>query len=282
MEVIRFVQSFHTPLFDSLAQAITMVGEDTFFIILALVIIWCINKKEGWHLGLIALSSGALNAGIKQIFKIQRPIGGEDIRSLRLETAGGYSFPSGHTQFTASIWTKLALMVKGHWFSILAAILIVLVGLSRIYLGVHYLSDVIAGLIIGILWALIFDKILTWMEERPESLLVLSALILASLPFFLNADYFKIAGTLVGLLLGGYLEKRYLHFQEKAPLLIQIIKVLSGLIGVLAIKSGLKAILPASLYSDALRYFLIGLFAMFIAPYFFGFLTKNSDQTTPL
>lgn len=282
MEVIRFVQSFHTPLLDFLAQAITVIGEDSFFIILAVIIIWCLNKKEGWRLGLIALSSGALNAGVKQIFKIQRPIGGEGIRSLRLETAGGYSFPSGHTQFTASIWTKLALMVKKRWFSVSATVLIVLVGLSRIYLGVHFPSDVIAGLIIGILWALIFDKILMWMEEKPESFLVLSALILVSLPFFLNADYFKIAGTLVGLLIGGYLEKRYLHFQEQAPLLIQIIKVLSGLLGILALKSGLKAILPQSLYSDALRYFLIGFFAMFIAPYFFGFLTKKSHHSTPL
>ncbi len=280
MEVIRFLQSFHTPLLDSFAQTITMIGEDSFFIILALVVIWCINKKEGWRLGLIALSSGALNAGLKQIFKIQRPIGGEGVRSLRLETAGGYSFPSGHTQFTASVWTKLALMVKKRWFSIMASILIVLVGLSRIYLGVHFPSDVIAGLIIGILWVLLFDKILTWMEDKPESLLVLAALILLSLPFFLNADYFKIAATITGLLIGGYLEKRYLHFQEKAPLLIQIIKVLSGLLGVLVIKNGLKAILPQSLYSDACRYFLIGFFAMFIAPYFFGFLSKKSHHSS--
>ncbi|HHY18918.1 MAG TPA: phosphatase PAP2 family protein, partial [Firmicutes bacterium] len=192
MEFIRIIQSVHSPFLDSLAKVITMLGEDTFFIVLAVVMIWCVNKKSGWRLGLIALSSGALNAGLKQIFKIERPIGQEGIRSLRLETAGGYSFPSGHSQFTASVWTKLATLINQTWFYVVASIVIVLVGLSRIYLGVHFLSDVLAGLLIGIAWALVFDQILDFLEQKPLYLSLLGVLLVISLPFFPVADYYKV------------------------------------------------------------------------------------------
>lgn len=278
MEFIRIIQSVHSPFLDSLAQVITMLGEDTFFIVLAVVMIWCVNKKSGWRLGLIALSSGALNAGLKQVFKIERPIGQEGIRSLRLETAGGYSFPSGHSQFTASVWTKLATLINQTWFYVVASIIIVLVGLSRIYLGVHFLTDVLAGLLIGIAWALVFDKILDFLEQKPLYLSLFGVLLVISLPFFPVADYYKVAGTIVGLVFGYLLEQKYVNFKEKAPFSSQIVKVLIGLLGVFAIKNGLKIILPSSLYSDAFRYMLIGIWTMAAAPYLFNFLPQRVSQ----
>jgi membrane-associated phospholipid phosphatase len=97
-EVIKFVQSFSNPFLDRLFQYITMMGEEYFFVIALTLIYWCIDKRFGYKIGFAILGSTALNSGIKEIFKVPRPIGEDGIRSLRTETAGGYSFPSGHTR----------------------------------------------------------------------------------------------------------------------------------------------------------------------------------------
>lgn len=278
MEFIRFVQSFHSPFLDTLAQLITSLGEDYFFIVIAAITIWCINKKIGWRLGMIALSSAALNAGLKQIFRIERPIGGYGIRSLRLETAGGYSFPSGHSQFTASIWTAIAKYLDKSWFYFLAGIVMSLVGLSRIYLGVHFISDVIAGLAIGIIWAFLADYLLGLLEKKPTYLYLLGALIIALMPFLPLPDFYKVGGTVLGLIIGYLLEKRYVNYCEKAPLWVQLLKIILGLAGVLAIKEGLKLLLPSLLLSDALRYLVIGVWVTALAPYLFTFLPHKITE----
>ncbi|HHV62157.1 MAG TPA: hypothetical protein GXX51_05910 [Firmicutes bacterium] len=116
-----------------------MIGEDNFFIIVFTITFWCLNKNFGYRLGFTYLSSAIVNVALKETFRIPRPIGRPGIRSLRLETAGDYSFPSGHAQATATLWTSIMIKVRKRW----------------LYLGVHTLADVTGGMIVGVCWVLI-------------------------------------------------------------------------------------------------------------------------------
>jgi len=98
----------------------------------------CIDKDWAFRLGFAYLFSGLANTGIKEICRVPRPFELLDIDPMRVETAGGYSFPSGHTQQASSLLIVLMEAIKKKWFYILASLLIILVALSRIYLGVHW------------------------------------------------------------------------------------------------------------------------------------------------
>ena len=115
LEILKYIQSFSNPILDSFFEIVTMLGEDLFFIFVIAIFYWCFNKNLGYKLAFIYLTSGTINTMIKEIIKFPRPIGYEGIRSIRVETAGGYSFPSGHTQQTTSLFTTLMIVFKKKW-----------------------------------------------------------------------------------------------------------------------------------------------------------------------
>ena len=149
LDIIRIIQSIHNPFLDNFFQLITMLGESFTIMIIVLGIYWCIDKTSGEYIGYSFFTSGMLNNSIKNIVKAKRPIGEEGIRSLRVQTATGYSFPSGHTQGAASTYGALYLLLKKSRYAFVFMIIIFLVGLSRLYLGVHYPKDVLGGMIFG-------------------------------------------------------------------------------------------------------------------------------------
>ena len=107
-----------------------------------------------------------VNGAIKDIFKAKRPIGEPGIRSLKVETATGYSFPSGHTQGTASFWRAIAIYLKKNYMYGISALIIILVAISRLYLGVHYPKDVLFGAIFGILTSFITYKLFNKVNNK--------------------------------------------------------------------------------------------------------------------
>ncbi|MFW6208350.1 MAG: phosphatase PAP2 family protein [Spirochaetota bacterium] len=115
------------------------------FIVLAAWFLCCGNKRLGYRVGFAFLASAVVNPLLKNSFRIERPIGVEGIESQRLHTATGYAFPSGHTQGATAFWTGMMTYVRRRWMYLLGTALIFLVALSRMYLGVHWPSDVIGG-----------------------------------------------------------------------------------------------------------------------------------------
>lgn len=283
MEIIRFVQSFSHPLLDRFFTLVTMVGEDYFFIVTFAIMYWCVNKKFGYRLGFAYLSSGVINIALKETFQVPRPVGLPGIRSLRLETAGGYSFPSGHSQVTATLWTFIMLEAKRKWVYVLGIGLIFLVTLSRIYLGVHTPIDVLGGMAIGVSWVFISNFIFSHAEETGNKAVFGFFVVpmIIGLFIFPTSDYFKVAGTVVSILAGYIIESTYIQFHEKAVLWKQVTKVVTGLTGLLVIRIAGKSLLPPTPYSDFFRYFLMGLWMTIIAPYFFTISLSNHHFTQP-
>lgn len=271
MEFIRFVQSFSSPFLDRFFILITQLGEVNFIVVMIALIFWCIHKPFGYRLGFACLIGAYINTILKHTFQVARPVGAEGIRSLRLETAGGYSFPSGHTQAAAAFWTVVMVQLRKPIVTIFGSLAIMLVALSRVYLGVHTLADVVVGMAIGIGWAYLSNNILSRIEVsgKPQWIFLYCIPVLAGLFWLVDHTYYKVAGAGLSLVLGYYLETTYIRFEPKAPLPLQVIKFIIGIAVLLLLQTGTKAMLPIAPISDFFRHFLMGLWLTVLAPLLF-------------
>jgi undecaprenyl-diphosphatase len=156
---------------------ITLLGKHQFLIPANLILIFyfLLIKKQTWfsiRVITIAISSLVLMLLLKQLFQRKRPL------SPLLKAAKGLSFPSGHAIMAVTFYGLLIYILQHSitidWLKwlviVLVTVLIILIGFSRIYLRVHYASDVAAGFLIGLLWLLISLAVLKWLEGYVTSL----------------------------------------------------------------------------------------------------------------
>lgn len=135
----------------------SFLGNEIFYLFVAPILYWCINARLGFRLGLLLMISGAVNSNLKIIFHHPRPYWySTEVRAYSSESSFG--FPSGHAQNAVVVWGTIAIWIRRKWTWILAVLIIFLIGFSRIYLGVHSPSDVIAGWLVGVLILWIFVK----------------------------------------------------------------------------------------------------------------------------
>lgn len=157
MAISQFLYSFRTPLLTQIMVFISFLGAD-FILILSTVIIilfsWRKHRHESVLFSIMLIFGTLLNVFLKQIFQRSRPM----IDPLLDLTS--YSFPSGHAMNSLVFYLTLAYFtyhftrsVKISFVALCASFVIIgLIGLSRIYLGVHYPTDVAAGYVAGLLW----------------------------------------------------------------------------------------------------------------------------------
>lgn len=171
--VYKFISSFISDNMTVFMKFISFLGSGwtiTFFAVIIPFIIFVFRKRSYYRLGLFISANIALGALLNQTLKylFRRPRPG----ILRLAEVGGYSFPSGHSMnsmiFYGIIAYQLIKNVKTesrYLFAAIIGLLILLIGISRIYLGVHYASDVLAGFLIGLGW----DALAVRMSDRLAS-----------------------------------------------------------------------------------------------------------------
>ena len=269
LEILRSIQSIANPFLDILFQLITMCGEQIVLISIIAVIYWALDKKFGEYIAYSVLTSVLLNNTIKDIFKMKRPIGEKGIRTLREQTATGYSFPSGHTQSASSFYGAIAIYLKKRAMDIIATIMIILIGFSRLYLGVHYPKDVIVGGILGILTSLICYKLYNKFENKMLLYVITFVIFIPALTFAHSADFIKGMGTYLGFIIGIYIEKKYVNFSVETSNGNKIIRVLLGVLILLVLQVGLKYILPGGTIFSFIRYLLISSIAIGVYPMVF-------------
>ena len=269
LNIIRAIQSIANPFLDGLFQFITMFGEEAILIPLIAVIYWAFNKKMGEYIAYASLTSVLVNGAIKDIFKAKRPIGEPGIRSLKVETATGYSFPSGHTQGTASFWGAIAIYLKKNYMYGISGLIIVLVAISRLYLGVHYPKDVLFGAIFGILTSFITYKLFNKVNNKIALYFITFIIFIPALLYAHSADFIKGMGTFLGFALGIYVEKKYVNFSVEGKSANKILRVVIGLAILILLKVGLKAVFPNKLVFHFLRYFIIVFFGIGLYPAIF-------------
>ena len=304
MKVLYALESIRMPWLDTVMAAITHLGEETVFMVAALFVFWCVSKRHGYYLLAIGFAGTVLNQFLKLLFRIPRPwVLDSDftiVESARAQ-ATGYSFPSGHSQNAIGTFGGIARFTRRKWVRAAAIVVAVLVPLSRMYLGVHTPLDVGVAAVIAV--ALVFA--LYPLMERSDSrhgvmgavLAVMLALAVGYLlfvslyPFPADVDAanlasgvenaWKLLGATVGMLVGWWLDVRFIHFDTRAVWYVQLIKLVGGLALLLGIRAVLKAPLAAALGAGAggaVRYGVIVLFAAAVWPMVFAPLCRALEK----
>lgn len=271
IEIIKFIQSITSPFLDSFFQIVTMTGEEYFYIFAAAIIFWCVNKRFGYKLGFAVLTGTIVNNVLKDLVNSVRPIGVSGIRSLRIQTATGQSFPSGHTQGSAIFWVSWIVQLKRKWIYVVGIAAILLVGFSRLYLGVHYPIDIIGGMVIGTIWVFISNYIFEYADasKKPWILMIIILPMLIGMIYLREKTYYSISGTVLGFYLGYIIESKYIQYDVRSTKAAQVMKLVFGLTILLIIKTKLKDILPINMFADFFRYCVVGLWITVGAPSIF-------------
>jgi len=297
MDFLYFLEKIRISGLNEFMLLITRLGEETAFLVIAIVVFWCVDKRKGYFLMAVGFAGTILNQFLKLWFRIPRPWVVDPnftILEQAREAAAGYSFPSGHTQMAVGTFGSLAATSRKGSVQMICIALAVLVAFSRMYIGVHTPADVLTSVGIAVALILVLKPIATrWEWKQMKAvlaglmLLALGLLIFVQRYPFENVDLHNLesgcknAYTMVGCLIGVdfvYLaERKYVNFETKAVWWAQLLKVMLGLSLVLLVKEGLRAPLEAVLPvypARAVRYFLIVVTAGFLWPMTFRWFGK--------
>ena len=169
MDFLYLLESIRVPVLDKLMLLITHLGEETAFLVLALIVFWCVDKYHGYYMLGVGLLGNLLNQFLKITCRIPRPwVRDPDftvVEAAKAE-ADGYSFPSGHTQTAVGTFGALAVTTKKRSLCALFIILPLLVGFSRMYIGVHTPEDVLTSAAIAVLLLLLVYPMVMGKLER--------------------------------------------------------------------------------------------------------------------
>ena len=269
LDILRAIQSIGNPSLDVLFQLITILGEQTIIVVIMVSIYWSYDKVLGEYIVYSSLTGVLVNNSIKDIFKMQRPIGEDGIRSLRVETATGYSFPSGHTQQATTFYGSLFMYTKKKWLYILSIIVITLVGFSRMYLGVHYPKDVLFGVIFGVLTIIITNYLFKRINNKLLLYTITFIIFLPALTFARSSDFIKGLGTFLGFIIGVFIERRYVNFSVEGTRFNKIVRVLLGILILMILITILKIVFPKILFFDFISYMIISIYGIGLYPALF-------------
>ena len=298
MEFLYFLENLRMPGLNEAMLLITRLGEETAFLVAALIVFWCVDKYKGYYLMAVGFLGTMFNQILKLACRVPRPWVLDPnftILEQAREAATGYSFPSGHSQSAVGTFGGIAHVTKNRWVKGICIAIAVLVPMSRMYIGVHTPADVLVGAAMAIVLVIGLRKPVLARKEKNMKILI-AAMLAVSVGFLLYVEWFpfpadydahnlesgmKNAYTMLGCLVGVaivYLaDSRYLRFDTKAIWWAQILKVALGLGTVLLIKEGFRAPLEMLLPvypARAVRYFLIVVWAGIGWPSTFRFFAK--------
>ncbi|MDR1909849.1 MAG: phosphatase PAP2 family protein [Spirochaetaceae bacterium] len=152
LEAVRFVQRLESPALTAVMRGLTELGSGAFYAAALLFIFWCVDERRGFRLALLIMLSGGLNGLLKLAFRQPRPFDLDP--SVGLVPELSYGFPSGHAQLSLVFWGALAFWSRKRLgpAAIAGALLLVLtVAFTRLYLGVHFPTDILGGWLAGAL-----------------------------------------------------------------------------------------------------------------------------------
>ena len=264
IEILLFLQNIRNSLggiLNEFFSFITNVSVDYYIILIPLIIYWTSDKKKGLFIYLCHGLSCILNAVLKSAFCVYRPwIRDSRVKPLDTVIAGasGFSFPSGHTTSSSSVYLPIIKLYKKRKLTIFCIIMITLTMFSRMFVGVHTPQDVIVGLLIGLVSTYIVSIVSDYIDKNPDkdtlvliiatifTVLVLLYVGLKSYPIdyvdgkilvdpdSMKINSFKDPGTFFGVVVAWYLERRYFNFDISGSTENKVIRAIIGALLVVA------------------------------------------------
>jgi membrane-associated phospholipid phosphatase len=289
---IQFILAFQTVSWlVAPMKFFSFLGSEEFFMFMLPLLYWCVDTALGLRVGLILLFSTWLNDVLKILFNDPRPYWiSTDMNAYANEASFGV--PSGHSQTAVAVWGMIAYYVNRRWVWVSCVVVMILIGLSRMYIGVHFPTDVLIGWLVGGILLVCFIKfwnpVADWLKRLTFVRQVLVAFLVSlgfigtvqlsilslgdwSMPeeWLLNSaaafpegpepdpvdlsGAITTAGTLFGLSLGLAWFTRRGGFSVEGSLGQRAARFLVGLVGLGILYLGLKLIFPSG--DGSLPYF---------------------------
>ncbi len=291
LELIRTIQLVQGPALDAFFKVVTFLGEEEFFLFLVPLIFWCVDFTVGARLAFTFIIATYCNGALKDIFAHPRPFVLDPTVRLHHHGATGYGAPSGHSQSAVVVWGVLATQFRKRWLWIVAISLMILIGFSRVYLGVHFPTDVLGGWTVGAVilaaFVVLGPRIEVWLKgvglAVQLALAVGSALVLALVyPGPISSVLTSVA-VLAGMGVGLALYGQMLSFDAGGSMWLRVKRFLVGVVGLVFCYFGLKIVFPGEgepLYAAmrVVRYGLLGVWITFGAPWLFVRLKLSADD----
>ena len=278
IEVVLWCQQF-SPALDLPFKILTFMGNQVFYMAFMPLIYWSIDRRTGAGLFILLLLSTYCNSVAKIIADQPRPFQ-YDPRVKALVPSGGGGLPSGHTQNAVVLFGYLAARSGKTSGWLIAGFLMIGIPLSRIYLGVHFPTDLFGGYLLGAPILMVFlwmaPRLEKWLAEKGFILQIVLALALPILLIFLNPNgshwVLSMIGALMGVSVGFVLERRLVRFNSQGLLWKRAARYLLGVAILFGLWGGLRmafgAMEPTALLRF-IRYTLVGLWGGLGAPWLF-------------
>lgn len=296
-----------SPALDGIMEFFTFFGTVEFYMIVIPLIYWTIHERWGFRVFLILLTTDFIGASFKLALHQPRPYWiSEKVQLLQSTGESGYGIISTHASNPPAVLGYLALQLRRRWMWIIAVAAPLLISLSRLYLGVHFPHDVLAGWVLGLVVLFLFvkteDRISASLNEKstgykiglafavslvfPAAGLLISAAISGTPDPASYASYsdearsldhfFTLSGAFFGAAAGWFMMKTNAPFSAKGPIGQKALRYLLGMVGLVVVLYGLDIAFDALNVGEAtayflryLRYGLTTFWAMFGAPWFF-------------
>lgn len=307
MATLYFFEDLRVPLLDKLFSVLTYLGSEAVVLMFVLAAFWCVDKRFARLVLYSSLFSLGLNILLKNIFCVARPwVKDTSFTIVESARAGatGYSFPSGHTANSVTVYGCIGAYYKKPAMWAISLFAIAIVAFSRLYLGVHTLLDVSVSLALSsvillvVYWA--YEKSL---RSRPARIVldavcvafafgVLLYLALAPMPDRADAELtaegvknaYSSFGAVVAFVIAINVDDRFIRYKTDGVWWSQILKFVIGALLVLAVKELLKdplnALFNYSNIAHAVRYFLMVIVGGCLWPMTFGFWSRLGKNKT--
>lgn len=279
IKILQMLESIRNDTLNNFFELVTMLGEETIMVILIAVLWFAFDKRLAQKIFFITAVSLGINSIIKNIIKIPRPFAEGEITCVRADTATGYSFPSGHTQNFSTWISVVSLQIRKRWFSDLAGVLIISVAFSRMFLGAHYPSDVIAGGIFGVVFAFMGNMLYDRIEDKNKLyigvilLLAPFAVIFMIKPDLMYADFYKTYGMILGLFF--VTEKKSISIDYSVGAIKKILRIVISILTAYLVKEGIGTLnvtnmIQVSFLMDTIGYMALVVIVLGICPILFN------------
>jgi membrane-associated phospholipid phosphatase len=299
IELIQAIQAIQSPALTAFMKILTALGTEVFYVPVLLLLLWCLDGNKGARLGCILMLSLVANGFFKELFRQPRPFVLEPSVGLVFEP--GYGIPSGHAQLSLCFALSLAVWAPGFGAALKrgrvlaircgAALFVLCIAFTRLYLGVHFPTDILAGWLLGGvilgLWFLLEPGLAPRLASGGLRSRMIAAAIVAIGMNALYPQNRSLGGLFLGFGAGYALMRKYFPFNAasgSAP--VRLLRYALGLAGGALVYLGLKLALPGgdSLFSSLswwgasspyyelgrfVRYGLLGLWVSALAPRLF-------------